>query len=113
MDDGQERDEMAGYGGAADRGMQSEGPTGDPSPERESVLTMVCVKCGSEYFFVDEPPATLACRKCGNSVFRSFVSSEDEDAIAADYREVTERDLDPDDPEGDTLPGDLLDLRRM
>ncbi|HUE96773.1 MAG TPA: hypothetical protein VMN39_08940 [Longimicrobiaceae bacterium] len=31
---------------------------------------------------------------------------------AADFRDSTDRDLDADDAEGDTLPGDVMDLNR-
>lgn len=83
----------------------------DPAEERDGVLTSVCLKCGSEYYFDDRgPPEDLTCRKCGNTVFRGYFSHETEDEAAADFREVTERDLRPDDAEGDVLPGDLLDL---
>lgn len=85
-----------------------------PAPdgaEAEGVLTLVCLKCGTEYYFGDEqPPSDLSCEKCGNTVFRSFYSHETEDEVAADFSDSTERDLDPDDPEGATMPGDILDL---
>jgi hypothetical protein len=81
--------------------------------EDEGVLTLVCFKCGTEYYFSDgEPPPDLACGKCGNTVFRSYFSHEVDDEADEEYRSVTERDLHPDDAEGETLPGDLLDLDR-
>lgn len=77
------------------------------------VLTMICEACGKDYFFEAEaPPATLTCEKCGGQVFRSFYDTPGDEA-AADFRDSTERDLDPDDAEGDTLPGDLLDLNNL
>jgi hypothetical protein len=82
------------------------------TPE-QSVLTLVCERCGKDYFFDDEPPPPdLVCEKCGNDVFRSFNSSVGDEA-ADDFRDSTERDLDPDDPEGDVMPGDVLDLNRL
>jgi hypothetical protein len=81
--------------------------------EGEGVLTMVCLTCGTEYYFgSDSPPDGLECEKCGNTVFRSFYSHETEDEVAIDFQDETERDLHPDDPEGDTLPGDVLDLNQ-
>lgn len=82
-----------------------------PSPAAEErVLTLICVKCGTEYYFSEEgPPEGISCEKCGNTVFRSF-DSDAGDEVADDFRDSTERDLDPDDAEGDTLPGDVLDL---
>ena len=81
------------------------------SADRDGVLTLVCLKCGTEYFYGDTvPPAGLTCEKCGNTVFRSFFSREEEDDVGEDFRDTTDRDLRPDDAEGDVLPGDLLDL---
>ena len=79
----------------------------------QEVLTLICVTCGKEYFFEDEQPGDdLRCEKCGGTVFRSFdtlVGDEADD----DFRDSTERDLDPDDPEGDALPGDVMDLNQI
>jgi len=89
-------------------------PAGDAASGGPStMLTLVCEKCGKDYFFDDEPPpADMKCEKCGGTVFRSFYSSVGDDA-ADDFRDSTERDLDPDDPEGDVLPGDIMDLNRL
>ncbi len=91
-------------------------PAGDPPRGREprsEVLTLVCENCGKDYFFEDEQPRPgMTCEKCGASVFRSFHTSIGDEA-ADDFRDSTERDLDPDDPEGDVLPGDILDLNRL
>ncbi len=86
------------------------GAAGDAA--EESVLTLICVKCGMEYYFSEAgPPEGISCEKCGNTVFRPF-DSESASEAAEDFRESTERDLDADDAEGDTLPGDVLDLNR-
>lgn len=83
-----------------------------PTPEA-AVLTLVCEQCGKDYFFDDDPPpADLVCEKCGGTVFRSFYSTVG-DEVADDFRDSTERDLDPDDAEGDALPGDVMDLNRL
>ena len=81
-------------------------------PQQE-ILTLVCVTCGKEYYFEDEqPPTDLKCEKCGNGVFRAFDTSVG-DEVVDDFRDSTERDLDPDDPEGDVLPGDVMDLNQI
>ena len=86
-------------------------PAGD-GPATE-VLTLVCEKCGKDYFFEDEPPPPdMKCEKCGGTVFRSFHAVVGDEA-SDDFRDSTERDLDPDDPEGDVLPGDIMDLNRL
>jgi hypothetical protein len=94
-------------------------PTDSRSPDEADsmrgadgrVTTLVCELCGKDYSFEDEVPAGLKCEKCGGTVFRTFQEALGE--AADDFRDSTERDLDPDDPEGDTLPGDILDLNRL
>ena len=78
-----------------------------------TVLTLVCEKCGKDYFFEDEPPEPgMTCEKCGGTVFRSFHETVGDEA-SDDFRDSTERDLDPDDAEGDVMPGDIMDLNRL
>lgn len=76
------------------------------------VVLMVCIECGMEYPFEggEGPPADLVCEKCGNEVFRRFEDTSAPDEAEEDFRRTTERDLDTDDAEGDTTPGDLHDL---
>ncbi len=45
-------------------------------------------------------------------MFRAFDTSVG-DEVVDDFRDSTERDLDPDDPEGDALPGDVMDLNQI
>jgi hypothetical protein len=86
-------------------------PAGDAPGTR--VLTLVCENCGKDYFFEDEqPPADMRCEKCGGTVFRSFYDTVGDEA-ADDFRDSTERDTDPDDAEGDVLPGDVMDLNNI
>lgn len=85
----------------------------DGGTKDDGVLTMVCLKCGNEYYFEsDSPEGDLTCEKCGNEVFRSYFSPSEDDEAARDFEDSTARDLHPDDAEGDTLPGDVLDLNR-
>lgn len=77
----------------------------------DGVLTQVCVECGKEYFFDDEPPpADLACERCGNGVFRSFFDATTPGEAAIDFKESTERDTATDDPATDVTSSDLNDL---
>lgn len=90
-------------------------PAGEAEPGRpvETLLTLVCETCGKDYFFDDEQPQPgMTCEKCGGTVFRSFHESVGGEA-ADDFRDSTERDTDPDDPEGDVMPGDIMDLNRL
>ena len=86
--------------------------TGGSEPSG-TVLTLVCEKCGKDYFFDDDsPPPDMTCAKCGGTVFRAFHETVGDEA-SDDFRDSTERDLDPDDPEGDVMPGDIMDLNRL
>ena len=94
---------------ARDVGREARGGSGAAD---EGVLTLVCFKCGTEYYFAEgDSPQEMICAKCGNTVFRSFLSPEENEATA-DFEETTGRDLDADDAEGETLPGDVSDLNR-
>ena len=99
--------------------MSEQRPAADPAAESAGqetptvVLTLVCERCGKDYFFErEQPPAGMRCEKCGGTVFRTFQESIGSEA-AQDFRDSTERDLDPDDAEGDVLPGDILDLNNV
>jgi predicted RNA-binding Zn-ribbon protein involved in translation (DUF1610 family) len=82
----------------------------DSNRDVDGVLVQVCISCGKEYMFDEEPPADLACGKCGNTVFRSFVGQQREDEVTEDFREATERDTLTTDPGTDIAQGDLHDL---
>ncbi len=106
--------ERFGTGEAADQqGSAAQGGAAPAPEDGGDILTLVCFKCGTEYYFSEgSQPAEMTCDKCGNTVFRSFLSRTDE-RESEDYEEATHRDLRTDDPEGDTLPGDLMDLDRV
>jgi hypothetical protein len=88
-----------------------ENPAGEPgAADPAAVLTLVCEMCGNGYHFTEAaPPPGISCEKCGGKVFRPFDTRIGDDA-ADDFRDSTERDLAPDDAEGDVLPGDVMDL---
>ena len=95
-------------------GDGAEGPRGgfESAAGETRVVILVCELCGKDYSYEGQAPAGLKCEKCGGTVFRTFHETVGDEA-AEDFRDTTERDLDPDDPEGDTLPGDILDLNRL
>lgn len=77
----------------------------------DGVLVQVCVECGKEYFYDDQPPPSeQKCERCGNTVFRSFFDVTEEDDVVADFRETTDRDVTPEDPGTEVSRGDLYDL---
>ena len=106
-------DSGSGAGPAQAKGAQEQ-PRDNPAGDVPgSVLTLVCEKCGKDYFFEDEAPEPgMKCEKCGGTVFRSFHETVGDEA-RDDFRDSTERDLDPDDAEGDVMPGDIMDLNRL
>ncbi|MEJ2187741.1 MAG: hypothetical protein P8Z36_17770 [Gemmatimonadota bacterium] len=79
----------------------------------DHVLVAVCEECGREYFFQEAVPEDLACERCGNQVFRTFEADTVPDEVEDEFREETERDLAPDDPEGDVVDGDIRDLKNI
>lgn len=103
----QSRDTSADPGGGG-------GTAGDGGvePPAEGVLTLICFQCGKELHFESQPPDDLECEKCGGTVFRSFFSPDPADDAARDFVDSTARDMNPDDPGTDTMPGDILDLNR-
>lgn len=103
----------AGHRAAQERDRSGADSSGRSEEPARGVLTLVCFKCGTEYYFTEsDPPEGISCEKCGNSVFREFFSPVSGDEAAQDFEDSTARDLDPDDAEGDTMPGDVLDLNR-
>lgn len=120
MSDQQERYDGGSDAGPAQGKGASEPLRANPAGEAARggaaegrVTTLICELCGKDYSFEDEaPPAGLKCEKCGGTVFRTFEDTVGNEA-ADDFRDSTARDMNPDDPEGDTLPGDILDLNRL
>lgn len=111
---GRERTEGQSGAGGGDAAGSGELPRQGGRDTDQEVLTQVCLKCGTEYYFDDEPPPPdLRCEKCGNGVFRSYHTAVDANEAAAEFEQVTHRDLDPDDAEGDATQGDVLDLNRL
>lgn len=85
-----------------------------PAPADGGILIQICVECGREYTYEDEPPPEdMTCEKCGGAVFRTYYDTETPSEAERDFEETTGRDMHPDDPEGDTTTGDLVDLERL
>lgn len=87
---------------------------GRPAADESGILVEICVECGREYTFEDDPPPDdLTCDKCGGQVFRSYWEPYEKSEAGRDFEESTSRDMNPDDPEGETTRGDLVDLERL
>lgn len=77
----------------------------DKSSSR-GVLTMVCITCGAEQFFEDEPPpAQMKCEKCAGTVFRSFVTPTEPDEATIAQLEESARPMSTGDLSPETSPG--------
>ncbi len=105
-------DETQGERDLAGDGDPGEMAFGDPPPDgSDGFLTLVCLKCGNEYYFDDgNQPEFLECDRCDNTVFRGYYTHETEDEAAREFEDSTGRDLSTDGAEGETMPGDVLDL---
>jgi predicted nucleic acid-binding Zn-ribbon protein len=78
---------------------------------RGDVVLWVCMTCGREYESEGGGSAGRSkCEKCGGEVFRRFEDAASPDEIQVEFREVTERDMATNDPEGDATPDDVRDL---
>jgi NAD-dependent SIR2 family protein deacetylase len=86
------------------------GPANPPG----DVNVLICLECGKEYMFEDEPPPEdLRCDKCGNAVFRPYQVATGEDDVEREFRAETERDTNPEEGPGDVTPDDVRDLNRL
>jgi hypothetical protein len=84
------------------------------SEETQGVLTMVCVTCGAEQFFDDEPPpATMKCEKCEGIVFRAFGTPTTADEAAISGLEERARPMSYGDPSPGISTGELRELDRQ
>lgn len=93
---------------------EQERRAGRPGPDESGILIEICVECGREYTFEDEPPPDdLTCEKCDGTVFRSYYEPYEKSEASQDFDETTGRDMNPDDAEGETTSGDLVDLERL
>lgn len=93
---------------------EREGGGKTPAPGESGILVLICVECGREYTYEDEPPPDdMKCDKCGGGVFRSYYEADEPSEASVDFDETTGRDMNPDDAEGDTTSGDLVDLERL
>lgn len=78
------------------------------------ILTMVCLTCGAEQFFDDEPPpAAMKCSKCRSTVFRSFATPTEPDEATIARLEEQARPMSYGDPSPGTTPAEGRELDRL
>ena len=76
----------------------------------EGMLTLVCLTCGKEKYFADQPPGDVTCDRCGGTVFRSFFTPTSPDGATLSHLEETSRSMALDEESPDTTASDLEDL---
>lgn len=76
----------------------------------EGMLTLVCLTCGREQYFTDEPPGKVTCDRCGGTVFRDFFTPTVPDGATEAQLEETSRSVALDEESPDTTAGDVRDL---
>jgi hypothetical protein len=76
----------------------------------EGLLTLVCVTCGKEKFFDDNPPPHLVCDRCGGTVFRNFFTPTTADEATISGLEETSRSIALDEESPDISADDVRDL---
>ncbi len=76
----------------------------------EGMLTLVCLTCGKEKYYVDQPPGEVTCARCGGTVFRNFFTPTSPDGATLSQLEETARSVALDEESPDTTEGDLQDL---
>lgn len=54
-------------------------------------MTLVCITCGHEKFFADNPPAVVRCEKCQGRVFRNYFTPVEADEATVSQLEETAR----------------------
>lgn len=81
------------------------------NPDFRGVFTMVCITCGAEQFFENEPPpAQIKCVKCTGTVFRSFATPTEPDEATIAQLEESARSISYGDLSPGTTPGELREL---
>ena len=85
---------------------------GGPRSDREvrGVITMVCITCGNEKFFVDAVQDSLVCDKCGSAVFREFATPTEPDEATLSQLEEQARSIQYGDSSPQTSPDEVRDL---
>jgi DNA-directed RNA polymerase subunit RPC12/RpoP len=77
----------------------------------EGMLTLVCLTCGNELFFTNQPPKDHEkCPRCGSMVFRSFFTPTVRDDATESMLEDTARATELESAPSESPIGDVRDL---
>ncbi len=82
-------------------------------PDRDGpkgLLTLVCLTCGSEKVYDENPPQRVVCERCGGTVFRNFFTPVEEDEATISHLEETARSIALDEESPDISADELRDL---
>lgn len=74
------------------------------------LLALICLTCGNEKNFSENPPATVICEKCGGTVFRNYFTPTESDEATVSHLEQTARGVSLDSGSFDVSPDELRDL---
>ncbi len=82
-----------------------EGPTG--------LLVLVCLTCGNEKNFENDPPTIVTCENCGGTVFRNYFTPTESDEATVSQLEQTARSVALDSGSFDVSEDELRDLNNL
>jgi len=76
----------------------------------KGLLTLVCLTCGNEKVYDENPPQRVVCERCGGTVFRNFFTPVEEDEATISQLEETARSIALDEESPDISADELRDL---
>ena len=76
----------------------------------KGLLTLVCLTCGNQKVYDDNPPERLLCERCGGTVFRNFFTPTEADEATLSQLEETARSMALDEESPDISADELRDL---
>ena len=97
----------------SDQKTRAQKPGHDRTPQAVGdgpLHTLVCIACGNEKFFTDEPPLTIKCDACGGTVFRTFDTPTESDEAQISQLEDSARSMELGEGSPQTTRDDLRDL---
>lgn len=103
----------------AQRVQGADSPAGDAQSQdadasgAAEVITLVCLQCGNEKFFVGEVPPRLKCERCGGTVFREFTTPTVPDEAVISGLEEQARSIQYGDSSPQTTRDEVRDLGQL
>ena len=76
----------------------------------KGLLTLVCLTCGNQKVYDDNPPDRVRCERCSGTVFRNFFTPTEADEATLSQLEETARSMALDEESPDISADELRDL---